>query len=400
MFKRLGVTVFLAGIAAALMGLVPRSPHATAQSPDLVVHEWGTFTSIAGPDGEAIQWRPLTGPSDLPCFVTLLNPNSVKLAQGGLPALKATVRMETPVLYFYSPSEQTVRASVSFPQGLISEWYPQSSSAPLTRIQWDNVRVTPGAKENFPSEPDGSHYYAARETDAAPVTVGVQQEKFLFYRGIGNFRPPLSATIDRDGRIAVRQPAGTGIDTFIVFERRGSRMGYRVAHAAGNGIVVDRPALVDNIESLRAGLRDILTREGLYPREAAAMVETWRDSWFEEGARLFYMLPQSAVDTILPLQVEPRPATVKRVFVGRMEIVTPEIESEVTEAMKTGDQLVLRKYGRFLEPISQMLQQRSTASYDQKKVDSVMKLVASQSTKAACATPTTRSVAPGQPSIQ
>lgn len=68
--------------------------------------------------------------------------------------------------------------------------------------------------------------------------------------------------------------------------------------------------------------------------------------------------------------------------------------------MKTGDQLVLRKYGRFLEPISQMVQQRLTASYDQKKVDTVMKLVASQSTKTACAAPTTRSVAPGQPSIQ
>jgi hypothetical protein len=27
----------------------------------------------------------------------------------------------------------------------------------------------------------------------------------------------------------------------------------------------------------------MLTAEGLYPREAKAMVETWRDSWFEEA---------------------------------------------------------------------------------------------------------------------
>ena len=40
--------------------------------------------------------------SDLPCFVTLVNPNSVKVGAGGIPALKATVRMETPVVYFYS----------------------------------------------------------------------------------------------------------------------------------------------------------------------------------------------------------------------------------------------------------------------------------------------------------
>ena len=97
------------------------------------MHEWGTFTSIAGPDGQAVQWRPLTGPSDLPCFVTLLNPTSIKIGQGGVPAIKATVRMETPVLYFYSASEQTVRASVSFPQGLILRVVPAGNST-----AWDS----------------------------------------------------------------------------------------------------------------------------------------------------------------------------------------------------------------------------------------------------------------------
>jgi hypothetical protein len=101
---------------------------------------------------------------------------------------------------------------------------------------------------------------------------------------------------------------------------------------------------------------------------------------------LFYVLPQPAVDAILPLQIEPMPTTVTRVFVGRMEIVTPEIESEVAEAMRTSNQLVLRKYGRFLEPISQMVQQRLAAGYDQRKADDAMKLVAAQSTKAACST--------------
>jgi len=402
MLKRLGVMVFFAAAAAAVAATaVPRSLGAAAQSPDLVVHEWGTFTSIAGPDGQAVPWRPLTGPSDLPCFVTQLNPNSVKIPVGGLPVLKWTVRMETPVLYFYSTSEQTVRATVRFPQGWISEWYPQATLRPgtlsptiptnantLERIQWDDVRVTPGAKETFPTEPDGSHYYAARETDAAPVSVSGQQEKFLFYRGVANFRPPLSATVERDGRVAVAQVPATGIDTFILFERRAGRLGYRVAHAGGKSIVLDRPALADNVESLRKGLRDILTAEGLYPREAAAMVETWRDSWFEDGARLFYVFPRSAVDAILPLQIEPAPTSVKRVFVGRMEIVTPEIESEVAEAMRTGNQTVLRRYGRFLEPISQMVQQKLAARYDQQKIDSAMKQVASQSTKAACAAPT------------
>src|SRR5262249_39318884 len=40
-----------------------------AGSSGLTVHEWGTFTSVAGKDGAAIEWRPLDGSRDLPNFV-------------------------------------------------------------------------------------------------------------------------------------------------------------------------------------------------------------------------------------------------------------------------------------------------------------------------------------------
>src|SRR5205814_4233702 len=83
---------------------------------DLTVHEWGTFTSVAGQDGQAIDWRPLSGPSDLPCFVAQQNPGSIKITPDGwLSSLLAKVRMETPVLYFYSPRSQTVQVNVRFP---------------------------------------------------------------------------------------------------------------------------------------------------------------------------------------------------------------------------------------------------------------------------------------------
>src|SRR6267154_2761824 len=35
----------------------------------LTAHEWGTFTSIAGSDGQAVEWSPLSGSTDLPAFV-------------------------------------------------------------------------------------------------------------------------------------------------------------------------------------------------------------------------------------------------------------------------------------------------------------------------------------------
>src|SRR5436189_1943714 len=91
--------------------------------PDLVVHEWGTFTSIAGADGRAVDWLPLDGPSDLPSFVD----RACFSLKGSLPG---TIRMETPVLYFYAsrPIRATVR--VEFRQGMVTEWFPHAAVTP------------------------------------------------------------------------------------------------------------------------------------------------------------------------------------------------------------------------------------------------------------------------------
>jgi hypothetical protein len=80
-------------------------------------------------------------------------------------------------------------------------------------------------------------------------------------------------------------------------------------------------------------------------------VETWRDSWFEEGARLIYIMPARSVDAILPLHVEPLPSTTARVFVGRIELVTPETVRSVADALAAGDSVTVDRYRRFLEPI-------------------------------------------------
>lgn len=396
MLKRLGGVVLTFTVMVGLAAGVPYALGATEGS-KLTVHEWGTFTSIAGPDGQAVEWRPLSGPSDLPCFVTTLNPNSVKvLPQGGIPGLKALVRMETPVLYFYSPSAMTARVSVAFPRGLFSEWYPQAAVGMVPvgdtrqwqwQINWSKVEISPAAKEQFPTEPDPSHYYAARETDAAPVSVATQQEKFLFYRGIGMFAPPLTATIARDGSVAVAQKSDTPIDTFVFFERRGDRFGYRVVSTGRRELRIERPVLNGTLETLWQDLRGMLIERGLYEREAAAMVETWRDSWFEEGARIFYLLPQATVNGILPIDIDPQPANITRVFVGRMEVVTPEMESDVTSAILRNDQRTLRKYGRFLEPISQMIEGRLKATHEEAKIGETLSALAPKQSSSLCRTP-------------
>jgi hypothetical protein len=358
------------------------SPAQRVATGPLVVHEWGTFTSIAGQQGKAVEWQPLDGPQDLPCFVER-HRLCVKCA------LAATVRMETPVIYFYAPQETTVSVDVKFHQGLVTEWYPSAAIAPTTvptgfasfknpdftsTARWPKVRVMPGAPDAFPVEAGESHYYLARRTDASPIQVGNQQEKFLFYRGVGNFQPPISATIAASGRITVKAPSGGPIGDVILFENRDGTMAYEVRHATGSEATFEPLLLQGEFVAPTAELEQILVAHGLYPKEAKAMVDTWRDAWFEEGTRLFYIAPKQAIDDRLPLKVSPAPSEVVRTFVGRLEIVTATSEQEVGAAMAARDLKTLAKYGRFVRPIAERVLARDP-SLDAKRLETLMQPV-------------------------
>jgi hypothetical protein len=344
----------------------------TAPSGSLTVHEWGTFTSVAGEDGAAVRWDALGGKDDLPAFVNDFGYRCTKWRIAG------TVRMETPVIYFYSPREMDAHVKVNFPHGVITEWYPKADYAVYQKnardgavsklapslnwmdtsmqtvtgaIEWPSVRIQPGATPELPLESAPSRYYAARRVDAAPLTAGSQHEKFLFYRGVGNFPVPLSARATADGKVVVENRDADPVPTVILFENRGGRLGFRNADALKDAITLDAPTLDGSFAQLRYDLESALVAQGLYPKEAAAMIETWKDSWFEEGSRLIYLVPARAIDTALPLAVDPAPSAVARVFVGRIELITPETTRAVTDAVTKLDWSTLNRYGRFLDPI-------------------------------------------------
>ncbi len=328
-------------LAFSLAGWSADEPHAVA---DLTVHEWGTFTAIAGTDGQAIEWLPLGLPrfpasTDLPKFVEHISDANFKLG------LRGTIRMETPVLYFYSPRDVTVSARVSFSKGLITEWYPHAdrvqpggivTDTSLSRllsdgsITWNHVTVSPNLAGEFPSEVQSNRYYAARETASSPLRVqtsaGEQQEKFLFYRGVSAGSLPISARLTSEGKLVVKSLGGDEISNAILFERRGERVGYRLTGALTDE-TVDPPVLNGSVDSLHGELEEILVGQGLYRDEAHAMVETWKDSWFQEGSRLIYIVPRGFIDNILPLTIDPAPGQLVRCFVGRLEIVTPATRS-------------------------------------------------------------------------
>ena len=354
-------------VVASLFAIYFNMGRATAkQLPDspLTAHEWGTFTSIAGPDGTALTWIPLNSSTDLPDFVEHLANSDFK---GGL---RGTIRMETPVLYFYASRETAVAVHVTFSKGFITEWYPHATVPQLDprrdfsfeekrtegAITWSHVTIEPSASPNFPLDaPPDSRYYAARQTSANPISVetpgGPHRERFLFYRGVSAALPPLAVVLTADGSVQLQNHFLDAVPVAILFERRGSKLGYRVLGPLATEATAAFPALDGSIDSLFSTIEGLLIAQGLLPDEARAMLETWKNSWFDDGSRVLYVVPPRFVDSVLPLSISPSPAQITRVFVGRLELITPTTQQAVEAAFASNDTATLFRYGRFLEPI-------------------------------------------------
>jgi hypothetical protein len=74
------------------------------------------------------------------------------------------------------------------------------------------------------------------------------------------------------------------------------------------------------ITDLRAAMKRSLVSAGLADDEAAAMLETWSNSYFRTpGLRLFYLVPRDWTDYFLPLDISV-PSTITRVLVGRIDL--------------------------------------------------------------------------------
>jgi hypothetical protein len=215
--------------------------------------------------------------------------------------------------------------------------------------------VSPGAKITLPVEDKPSHYYAARQTDAAPLQAGTENEKFLFYRGVADVPLPVSTKATQDGNVIVTNTGNEPVQGAILFENRSGHSRYTLLGTIDHEITIDRESLQGDKPALLADLKQVLVSQGLYEKEAAAMLATWRDSWFEEGTRLFYIVPPQVIDSVLPLDIQPVPSETTRVYVGRMEIITPEIQEDVRLALAHKDNAALDKYGRFLESIKQRI---------------------------------------------
>lgn len=390
--------IFLGCVAIALF-LLPgllRGYNAREASPSgkFVMHEWGTFTSFAGSNGVNLEFRPLVT-NDLPRFIE--TPNSLVLKE----RVVAQQRMETPVTYFYTDVPRTVNVRVDFPQGLLTEWYPPTiGSQPGKQdsfgaiqgrafLDWGPVRLTPADQfadvrvrvparrkvkivpASLPPVAADDHYGQARETDSAIVEKVTANgtshfEKFLFYRGLGNFELPIKLVALGKDRFEVTNSAADASGALLLVRIENDRVRFTRMDPVSPGLAIEvnLPSAESTVDGLAQAMVRELTAAGLYEKESLAMVNTWRTSWFgEHGTRLLYLVPGKLTDELLPLSVEPAPDERVRVLVGRLETLTPEDCQRLVQTLAgTGmggtsstEQALheLASLGRFAEPAIQ-----------------------------------------------
>lgn len=334
---------------------------------EFIVHEWGTFSTFSGSDGKLLKFLP--NDTDLPPFVY----NRRSYVKGGL--TDSLVSLETPVLYFYSEKDRKVSVQVDFPQGTMTDWYPEASRPPSQQLRWDDVQVLSQKKPSLIGDPgrrgEGTmirgRYFEARQTDAQYLQITkantadqLEYEKFIFYRGVGDFTMPYEVKARGKGIFTVKNTGKHAVlgqyliqiqDKNVTFQSLGQL-------APNTEKTVELPHETSTLEKLADAVTKSLIEQGLYEKEAIAMVKTWSSDWFgENGTRVLYLVAEPLTEELLPLKITPKPDKQIRVLVGRHDVLTPEREREIellvnrlhgdsNSDAKTADTL-LNKMGRY-----------------------------------------------------
>jgi hypothetical protein len=364
---------------AAFLGVLILAAHLPAMSADLVIHEWGTITTIHDAAGTPATGLNRIDESDvLPSFVHRYEPETTRqkpgLILGKLPNIPGrpdvTMRLETPVLYFHPPPgeaySRAIDVTVRFRGGVINEFFPDAEAS----VALDISRVMEKRQAGVITEWDGdvlNNYVVGtlqwkglrlHDTVIAPLTndeiwlaprevtsasvfnpEAGEGEQFLFYRGVAHLDALLQTTLTRS-QLQLRAPAqlvwldapavlpniwfaDVRADGVIAF-REHAGVTLRQEEAGKQLATLKRFSggdyTVAGAAQLRASLKKALLAQGLFADEAEAMLNTWKASYFQKpGLRVFYIVPRAWTDYFLPLQFSV-PARVTRVIVGRIDI--------------------------------------------------------------------------------
>ena len=192
----------------------------------LVVHEWGTITTVHDAKGvPAIGLNRIDDSDELPDFVHRYEPEgtrqdptrSLRKSPQGPGRPDVTMRLETPVIYFHPPAggafKEPIDVLVRFRGGVINEFYPDAGASVLVDVErvvdkmdsgiitrwdgnvlnnyvvgelrWKGLRLHDTVVAPLTRNPV---WLAPREVQSASVfsAEAGEGEQYLFYRGVAH----------------------------------------------------------------------------------------------------------------------------------------------------------------------------------------------------------------------
>lgn len=340
------------------------------KSTDLTVHEWGTFTAQYTNEGKAKNDLHNRVEEPVPEFVFnialdhilcihtpqfRLHKDDYYIYGINYKLGNIFIRMETPVLYFYSDSAiHNVSVKVGFKDGSINEMYPNPivyenqqhfdvrKSFPSCdafiggfagytgKAEWEIDILPPNDNQSltYPDEQVPAIWSAPRKTGSNLIKYGPQVEKYIFYRGLGSFSNTLIPNYTKSGNLFLTNKTGEDLSYILVYEvdSLGNRFLWNPINY-GNSInyFFKKPdKIIEEREwnsIYKVHFTYALMEAGLFRDEAEAMLNTWNESYFEKpGIKIFWITPRSFVDAVLPLDISHPVRNLERVMVGRTEI--------------------------------------------------------------------------------
>ena len=366
---------------------------------ELIVHEWGTFTSFMGSDGVRLSGMHHEE-EHLPGFVYGFHqpqestsrarygtypPRCGKIPCEYLEKLGAaneaidvlpknpigtgiTQKMETPVIYFYGKEGQRVKVDIDFPKGIISQYYPKAlsyspkydavSTLGPSKFSFDVKLLAKNFVGNMPKTTATSVWNPSRQVNANTIESGGEHEKFIFYRGVGDFDAKVVVK-NRNGSLHIKNNSAAAINSAFVLNSDGkSGVIVPIGTIGAKEKVVSIPddslrvSFASYLKAAKSMIEKALIKDGLFVDEAKALVNTWEHSYFSTpGIRVLYLLPRIETDAIIPLKLAPAPKSLVRSMVGRIEVMTTEEEETgLTLIANTNKLNAKRVFGTFYEP--------------------------------------------------
>lgn len=299
----------------------------TSEKADFDVHEWGVFRFYQGAGADL-----LSGLDNLPSFVVRADrPHDKNCDCDKCQEIKAKCpacggirgkcmclhkKKEKPVINFFTQDKIKVKVSVTEAHGNFIVWYPKETSLNKdgNKISWD-VTVD-GTLDSAKLRSCSGWWDIARDTESAYVkSKDGDTEKFIFYESnSAKYEPDIKINRDK-GSILIESVSSQKYQGMFIVQN--SKVTYLEKFEAS--FEVEAVKTISKEKALDK-LHNLILNEGLSEKEAKGIVKIWEKDFFEkEGFRVIYMVPRKEVDKVLPLEITPKPKSIKRAMIAVVE---------------------------------------------------------------------------------